>query len=283
MVDDVPCGIDLDRFDRLSPKHQIVARCIAENPAFAAFATASELGDRAGVSTATVVRFAQALGFTGYNELQQNARHGYLRTLQPLEALQTRSENGRNVFAAQVYQDIENLRRTIHSLHFDQLTRIAARIDAAYQTVIICSGSYTCVGLVLGHHLQFMGYRALVEDRGGPHLTAALAPLGSGDLVIGISFWKGVRETVQGVALAQQRGVPTIVITDTLYSPIAKAADIALALPTEGVSFFQSMVAPLSIVHALIAQLAHDADDTRKQVMREAEQSYDLLGITYPG
>src|SRR5215207_3778833 len=84
MVEAPPRSLDLDRFGKLSPKHQTVARCIAENPAFAAFATAAELGERAGVSAATVVRFAQALGFNGYNELQQNARHEYLRTLRPL-------------------------------------------------------------------------------------------------------------------------------------------------------------------------------------------------------
>jgi DNA-binding MurR/RpiR family transcriptional regulator len=77
--------------------------------------------------------------------------------------------------------------------------------------------------------------------------------------------------------------VPTIAFTDTVYSPIAKAADVAIALPTEGVSFFQSLVAPLAIVHGLVAQLAHDADDARKQIMKEAEESYEFLEITYPG
>jgi DNA-binding MurR/RpiR family transcriptional regulator len=276
-------ALDLDRFDKLSPKHQMVARLMAENPAFAAFATASKLGERAGVSTATVVRFAQALGFNGYNELQQNARHGYLRTLQPLEALQSRSANGRNVFEAELYQDIENLRRTLHALHFDQLTDVARQIDRARQTVIISSGSYSAIALVLGHHLQFMGYRAMVEDRGGPHLTAAIAPLTSDDLVIGITFWKGIREIVKAVDWAHSRRIPTIVITDTVYSPIAKAADVTIALPTEGVSFFQSMVAPLSVVHGLVAQLAHDADGAHKQVMKEAEESYELLEITKSG
>jgi DNA-binding MurR/RpiR family transcriptional regulator len=278
-----PGGLDLDRFGKLTPKHQSVARCIAENPAFAAFATAAELGERAGVSTATVVRFAQALGFNGYNELQQNARHGYLRTLRPLEALETRSEKGGNLFEAQIYQDIENLRRTLHALHQDQLADVTSRIDRANQIVIISSGSYSSVAVVLGHHLQFMGYRALVEDRGGPHLTAALAPLDEYDLVIGISFWTGIRETVKAVELARHRGVPTIVITDTVYSPIAAAADVAIALPTEGVSFFQSLVAPLAMVHGLVAQLAHDAGETRKQIMKEAEESYEFLEIIYPG
>lgn len=274
---------DLEAFEKLSPKHQLVARCIAENPAFASFATATELAERAGVSTATVVRFAQALGFNGYNELQQNARHGYLRTLRPLEALQTRSTGDGNLLEAQIYQDIENLRRTVEALHQDQLRAVIDLITAARQITIVASGSYSSVALILSHHLQFMGYRAIAEDRGGPHLTAALAPLNAGDLVIGISFWKGIRESVKALELAQARGVPTVVITDTVYSPIARAADVAIALPTEGVSFFQSLVAPLSVAYGIVAQLASEADDDRKRIMREAQESYEFLDITYPG
>jgi DNA-binding MurR/RpiR family transcriptional regulator len=267
-------------YDQLSPKQQLLARVIAENPSFAAFATASRLAKRAGTSTATVIRFAQALGFAGYEEFQQNIRHDYLRTLRPLEVLQTRNQNGRNTFEAQLYQDIENLRLTLHSLHTDLLSGIAQRIHSARQTVIISSGSYSSMALVLGHHLRFMGYQALVEDRGGPHLTAAIAPLANDDLVIGISFWKGSREIVQAVEWASSRDIPTAAFTDTVYSPLAKAADICAVLPTEGVSFFQSMVAPMSIAYGIVAHLAHQADADRKQVMTEAEQSYELLDIS---
>jgi DNA-binding MurR/RpiR family transcriptional regulator len=97
--------LEVERFDQLSPKHQRVVQYVAENPSFAAFATASQLGERIGASSATVVRLAQALGFNGYSEFQQNVRHGYLRTLHPMEVLQ-RPQDGRNLFEAQLYQDI---------------------------------------------------------------------------------------------------------------------------------------------------------------------------------
>ena len=75
------------RFDEFSRSQKDVGQYIVDHLEEAAFHTAEELARRANTSSSTVVRFAQALGFTGYNELQQNARHGYLRTLQPLEAL----------------------------------------------------------------------------------------------------------------------------------------------------------------------------------------------------
>jgi DNA-binding MurR/RpiR family transcriptional regulator len=122
-----------------------------------------------------------------------------------------------------------------------------------------------------------MGYRALVEERGGPHLTAAIAPLGPDDLVIAITFWKGIREVIRAVEWASGRGIATIGITDTIYSPLAETADISIALPTEGTSFFQSMVGPLAMVNGLLAHVAQRADARRRDVMKEAERSYDLL------
>ncbi len=269
--------VEVERFSQLSPKHQRVVRFIAENPSIAAFATASELGTRIGVSTATVVRLAQALGFNGYLEFQQNVRHSYLRTLGPLEVLERQQHERENHFRAQIYQDIENLRRMVDSLHMDVLTEIVRLVDGASQLVIISSGSHSAVSLVLGAHLRFMGYRAVVEDRGGPHLTAAIAPLAAGDLVIGIAFWKGTREIVKAIEWASSRGIATVGITDTIYSPIAQAASVSLALPTEGTSFFQSMVGPLSLINGLLAHLAQHADQRRKDIMQEAERSYDIL------
>jgi DNA-binding MurR/RpiR family transcriptional regulator len=269
--------VEVERFSQLSPKHQRVVQYVAENPSFAAFATASQLGERIGASSATVVRLAQALGFNGYGEFQQNVRHGYLRTLHPMEVLQRQPQDGRNLFETQLYQDIENLRRTLQSLHTGRLTDVARRVDSAVETVIISSGTHSSVAIVFAAHLRFMGYRAFVEDRGGPHLTAAIAPLNSRDLLIGISFWKGVREIVKAAEWGSKRGIPTVGITDTIYSPLAKAADLSIVLPTEGTSFFQSMVAPLSIINGLVAHLAQEAGPARKQAMKEAEKSYDLL------
>jgi DNA-binding MurR/RpiR family transcriptional regulator len=280
MVTDNAVGVlmEVDRFAQLSPKHQRVVRYIAENPSVAAFATASDLGERIGVSTATVVRLAQTLGFTGYPEFQQNIRHGYYRTLQPLEVLQRQPSDRDNPFQVQIYQDVENLRRMSETLHLDTLERIARRIQRSSQIVIISSGTHSSVALVLGAHLRFMGYPTLVEDRGGPHLTAAIAPLGKNDLVIAITFWKGVREIVRTVEWATSRNIQTIGITDTIYSPLAKVVGESLTLPTEGTSFFQSLVAPLSLINALLAYLAQHADETRREIMKEAERSYELLG-----
>ena len=238
--------IEVERFGELSPKHQTMVRFIAENPLAAAFATASELGSRLGVSTATVVRLAQTLGFSGYPEFQQNIRHSYLRTLRPLEVLERQQHDQQNHFQAQIFQDIENLRRMLDPLHADVVTRIAEAIDRASEIVIISAGTHSAVALVARRAPAVHGLPcARSRIAAARSSTAAIAPLGANDLVIAITFWKGVREIIRAVEWASSRGIATVGLTDTIYSPLAEVVDVSLALPTEGTSFFQSMVGPL--------------------------------------
>lgn len=276
--------LDLSSYDALSPKQQTLASFIAENPSFASFATAAELADRIGVSESTVVRFSQEVGFDSYKEFRQNVRHQYLGMLQPLEALQEHQQlnlEGDDLFHRQVAQDINNLRSALETVRKSDFEHLVQQIDQAREIVFVASGSYSTVAMVFSHLLRFMGYRATAEDRGGPHLTAAITPLDSHDLVIGISFWRVVREIAEVVGWASERGVSTIAITDTVYSPMARAANRSVIVPTESMSFFQSLVAPLALAYAAIAQLALNANEERRRLMSEAERSYKDFNITF--
>ncbi|MCO5223763.1 MAG: MurR/RpiR family transcriptional regulator [Thermomicrobiales bacterium] len=264
---------------KLSPKQQKVVSFIVNNPSFAAFASSHEIARRAGVSPATVVRLAQTLEFDGYDDFQQSVRHQYLSTLRPFEALESRSRDGQNVLQAQISQDVQNLQRLGQLTDLTDVQRTAEAIDRARQVVILAEGSYSAPALLLSHLLRFMGYTAINEDRGGPHLTAAIAPLRSDDLLIGITFWRGVREIAQMIHWARERGIPTLALTDSAYTSLAEAAEERVVIPTEGVSFFQSMVAPISFVYAVVAYLAEHASEERKSIMLEAEKTYDLINL----
>jgi DNA-binding MurR/RpiR family transcriptional regulator len=235
------------------------------------------------MSESTVVRFAQGLGFDNYREFRQNLRHHYLGMLVPLEELRKQERSEQSGFALlrkQILQDENNLRSMLDTVHEAEIQSLIGEINRARTIVIIASGSYAAVALVFGHLLRFMGYSAIVEERGGPSLTAALMPLDKRDLVIGFSFWRVVRETHRALAWAQQRDVPTVAITDTIYSPLVKSADQSIIMPTESISFFQSMVAPLAFVYAVAAQLALDADEERERLMQDAVQSFEFFNIS---
>lgn len=274
--------LDTHDLEKLSPKQRALARFIAVSPSFVSFATAAELGQRVGLSESTVVRFTQELGFASYRDFRQNIRHHHLGMLVPLEAVRRpgdEDEDDRTVLAKQVMQDQANLRAALDTIHEAEIQKVIESIKRARQIVILASGSYVSIALVLAHQLRFMGYSAIVEDRGAPNIIAALMPLNESDLVIGISFWRVVKDTSEGLLWAKSRGIPTIAIADTVFSPLVKAADTSVIVPTESNSFFISLTAPLSFVYALSAQLALDADDDRRRLMQEAVESFDHFKI----
>ncbi|MEO3826276.1 SIS domain-containing protein [Actinomadura sp. B10D3] len=126
-----------------------------------------------------------------------------------------------------------------------------------------------------------MGYPIVMEQRGGPHLAAALGGLGKDDCVVVISFWRLLRETVVGARLAKSNGATVCAITDTASSPLADHADHVMVVPTEGLLSFQSMTAPISVMYAVLARLHSLRPEQATNAMREVERSWDALNVLY--
>ncbi|MCA9858241.1 MAG: MurR/RpiR family transcriptional regulator [Thermomicrobiales bacterium] len=254
-----PAGLPLtvEQFDRLSPNHQRLAQFLAENPSVVAFASASEIGRSVEMSTATVVRFAQALGYSGYPAFQEVVRAAYLRTLRPLESLENLSRSRRDIFEGQVHRDIDNLRRSLHTLMVDRsaIIDLARRIAASSGVVVAANGVDGAIALLLGHYLRLLGFRSLTELRGGGDLVEAIAPLGAGDCLIAIEFGQSEGGLAKTIAWAQSRGVFTAAITDSAYSATARAADAVFVQVTEGETAIRSFVAPLSMIQGLLGHL----------------------------
>jgi DNA-binding MurR/RpiR family transcriptional regulator len=273
---------DLIANGRLTPKGQHVARFIATNPRTASLSSASELAGRTGVNVATVVRFAQGLGFSGWREFQLHFRHRYLGSLLTVDLMRDRERGeGLSAIEASLHRDIQNLHGALTSVNAAQAQAAARAIAEARKTLIISSGSYAAVGLVLAHLASFMGYNVTLETRGGAHVVAALASLERGDCVIAISFWRLLKDVVHAARHARDQGIRTVAITDSLFSPLARSADHALIVPTEGIRFFQSVTAGVSVVYGLLAEL-HDLGGERvAAVIEHAEQLYEELDVLY--
>lgn len=268
----------------LSPKHRAVAVLVESSPSLVSFGTAAELARRANVSESTVVRFAQELGFESYRDFRQNIRHKYLGTLTPLREYKRNAgaaDSVMTVVRRQALQDVNNLQGSLETLHERQLERLVRAITAARNIVVVSGGSYSSVAHVLVHMLRFLGISAVVEDREAPNVTAALLPLDENDLVIGISFYRVVKSTANALVWARKRGIPTVAITDTVYSPLSQAADTSLIVSTESFSFFQSMVAPLSLVYAIAAYIGITADEKRQQLMQEGLEGFEVFKPFY--
>lgn len=276
-----PDDVGLARIDleALSATHREVARFAFANPGFTGQATAAELAERLGVAESTVVRFAKAIGFHSYKAFRQSMRHHHLGKLTALE-IRERVPSHESVHAAwqnQVMQDVQNLHASLESVDASHLEWVAEAIGRARSVVVVAVGSYASVAHVLVHMLRFLGIRAVVEDRDAANVAAALVPLDERDLLIGISFWQINQTTANALRWARQRGIPCAAITDSAYSPLAELADRSLVVATESGSFFQSLVAPLSLVYAIGAHQSLAGGEARQRSLALGGEIFEFF------
>lgn len=269
-----------ERWDELSPKQRAIARSLLDTPSLAAASTARDIAAKVGVDPGTVVRFVQALGFKGFSDLRQQLRHRYLGSLwvQDLMVHQDPHVTESNALEAVLRLDLANLHSTLVNIDRIVVDRLVDTLISGRRVLVVSSGSYAVPGIVLSHHCQAMGYPVEVEFRGGTALTAHLASLDNNAVVFGISFWRGYRETVKAVEWARGQGLETYVLTDTVFSSIARAAAHVLVVPTEGMFFYQSMTAAISVINGLVALVWLRGGQQSQQAMDRMRALYEELG-----
>jgi DNA-binding MurR/RpiR family transcriptional regulator len=240
---------------RLSPTHRRVAHFVANNPQFASLASTRQLAEKTGVDAATISRFAKAVGFAGFNHLRQELRHTYLGRLEPLELIKRQQTSAGNAYRAAVLRDVQNLQALLDTLDAGTLDRLASRMLSARQVLVVAFGSYAAPAVALAHLCAALEVDARAEFRGRVHWATQLAGLTSRDLVIGIGFWQCDRDVIAAVRWASEHGIPTAAITDSSVSPLARCAKLRVVVPSEGMLFFQSVTASLTVVYGLIAAM----------------------------
>lgn len=265
----------------LPRKQKSVAEYIQQNPMACTGLTLEQLAVVLGVNASTILRAVQSLGYRGFTELRQELRHQYLSTLDPLEVFEAnrqRLDNGHPI-VAQLQTDLDNLEALLANLDRTRVERLAEGIVNAKNVLIVSSGSYAALGLVLAHLCRFLGCRVELEDRGGSYLAHRLANLSPADLLLGIAFWRGSHEVVRALEWGRDHDIPTACITDSSSSRLGKAAQIALVTPTESTSFYHSLTASLSLVYALVNAVWQQAPDRAERSAQDAQQLYLEFGL----
>jgi DNA-binding MurR/RpiR family transcriptional regulator len=265
----------------LSPKRRRLARLLLEDPYAVAFASAEELGSRAGVDAATVVRFSRSLGFTGFSELKRHIQSELPHFATATEKLrQSLAHPDRKVTSLQVFQqDIANIERSTGMNAQEAIERAARLLIESRRTLVLSSGISTPIAWTLTHLLRLIGYPAS-QPLTGVDTAAEFASLEPDDVVVGISFWRYVRSTVEEFRQAKQLGRPTIAITDGRLSPLAQLADVALIAATEAVQLSVSVVGPISIVNALVTTIALARPERTIARLAQVDELYRSAGIT---
>ena len=236
-----------------------IARYILENTDKAAFMTAAKLGQKADVSESTVVRFALELGFEGYPEMRkalQEMIRNRLTSVQRIEVAKT-VIGSRDTLAAILNSDMDNILRTQNEL---DRTQFDAAVDAllnARHIYILGTRTSAALSMFMGFYfnLLFENVKVLYENTAG-EIFEQILRIGPEDVFVGISYPRYSKRTVSAVRFAKERGATVLALTDAETSPIAAGADICLLARSDMVSFVDSLVAPLSLINALIVAVS---------------------------
>ncbi len=241
-------------FPRLSKGQKRIAQFITRDFDRAAFMTAAKLGGEVGVSESTVVRFANALGFKGYPDLQTDMQEiikNKLTTVQRVE-MSSQYSNEKDILKNTLKSDLDNIRSTIDMADSTVFHHVIEEVFAAKNIYIIGLRSSTALAQYLGFYLNLVLDNVKVVGYGISDIFEQLLRVSEGDVVIGISFPRYSKRTIEAIRYSREQKATIVALTDSMGSPIAEMADLTLTARSNMVSFVDSLVAPMSLINALI-------------------------------
>ena len=242
------------KFPRMSKGQKLIAEYILKHYDKAAFMTAAKLGISVGVSESTVVRFANELGFSGYPKLQkalQELIKNKLTTVQRIE-LSNDYISEESALKGVLKSDMENLRSTLEKINHKTFEDVVQSIFKAKKIYIVGLRSSTALAEFLGFYLNLILDNVHIVAYGMSDIFEQMLTISEDDLVIGIGFPRYATRTIEALSFAQNRNATVVAITDSLLSPLASRADYTLIAQSNMASFVDSLVAPLSVINALI-------------------------------
>ena len=241
---------------KLSKSHRRIAECIVTHYDKVVFMTASKLGEYVGVSESTVVRFAAALGYSGYPQLQKALQELLRHRLTASQRFElTNDMDHVQVLNKVLKADIQNIRSTLDELDIGSFERAIDAIIQARQIYVMGLRSSAPIAEFFVHYLKFIFSNVRVVTSGVSDVFEQLSRIGEGDLLIGISFPRYASRSIEAMDFARKQGASLIAITDGPLSPLHSTADICLMAKSDMSSFVDSFAAPLSLINALIVAL----------------------------
>lgn len=247
--------IILDKKDDFSKGQNKIAEYILNHYDKAAFMTAAKLGANIGVSESTVVRFASELGFDGYPALQravQDMIRNKLTSVQRIEVTVDRIGTG-EVLDKVLNMDIDKIRRTLEQTSKYDFNNVVEAIVSAKNIYIIGDRSSGTIAGFLGYYFNLMFDKIkVINCTSSSEMFEQLMRITNQDILIGISFPRYSKRTVKALKFARDCGASVVGITDSKLSPLAQHTTHLLLARSDMASFVDSLVAPLSLVNALL-------------------------------
>ena len=281
--DDSPLFIKIKNlYPKMSKGHRKIADYILENYDKASFMTALKLGETAGVSESTAVRFAYELGFEGYPEFQQELSETTKRKLTFVQRMDLAEHKHKHtdILEQITSMDIESIKNTVSITSKEDFKTISNIIANAEKVYIIGSRSAEPLAMFLGYYLGFMidGVRQ-VQNSGIADVLQQVLQINPKDVIIGISFPRYSTQTLKALQYASDKQAKVIAITDSHSSPIAKISDYTMLAKYNMNSFVDSLAGPLSLINALLVSISLIKKDDIAQRFSKLEKIWDEYGV----
>lgn len=259
-----------------------IATYIVDHYEKAAYMTAAKLGETVNVSESTVVRFATELGFEGYPEFQR-AMQGIIRNrltaFQRIEVANHLIGDG-DIVGKILVGDAEKIKHTAEDLDRDAFAHAVDSLIRAKKIYImgVRSSSHLAGFLDSGMRRMFDNIK-MIQSTAGSEVFEQMLNIGPDDVLVAISFPRYSKRVVTAVEFAHNAGADVIALTDSEHSPIAPHADQVLIAHTDMASFVDSLVAPLSIINALIVALSFKKQNDLTERLHRLEQIWDEYDV----
>lgn len=267
-----------NNLSKFSKGQRLIAKYIIEHYDKAAFLTASKLGATVGVSESTVVRFATELGYGGYPQLQKALQEMIRNKLTAVQRMEVTSDRmgDQDILRTVLTSDIDKIRMTLDEIDRGSFEAVVETILNARHIYILGVRSSAALSDFLGFYfnLLFDNVR-LVHTNSVSEIFEQLLRVGEDDVVLGVSFPRYSKRTLKALEYCKNSGATVIALTDSRVSPLSQTADYTLLAKSDMASFVDSLVAPLSVVNALIVAIGMRKQDEISKTFDHLEEIWD--------
>jgi len=269
-------------FPTFSKGQKYIAKYITEHYDKAAFMTASKLGNIVGVSESTVVRFASELGYEGYPELQKALQEMIRNKLTSVQRIEVSTDilGGGDIIEKVFNADIEKIRKTLVDVSREDFEGAVNAIVNAKKIFIFGVRSSASLASFIGFYFNLiLDNVRLIHTTSDSEVFEQILRVGPEDAVIGVSFPRYSSRTVKAMKYASDRGATVISLTDSNMSPLYQYSKYNLLAKSDMVSFVDSLVAPLSLINALIVAVGMKRQEEVYATFAELERIWDEYDV----
>ena len=270
------------RASTFSKGQRVLANYITEAYDKAAFMTASRLGKTVGVSESTVVRFAVELGYDGYPSMQKAMQEMVLNRLTSVQRIEVANDRigNQDVVSMVLQSDADKLRQTAELVSRDEFRTAVEKIRKARRIYILGARSAAPLANFLGYYLEFIFNNVrVITASGASEVFEKLMGINEEDVLIAFSFPRYSAATVKGAQYCRTTGATVIGFTDSRLSPLGQNSDFVLVAKSDMVSLVDTLVAPLSVVNALIVALTAGQEHSLSKKFDALERVWEEYNV----